>query len=77
MKLLNAEIIGINQMNLFCWKELQIMYRYIQLCEICILSLFQFVYFESLILKFDDIPVSITLKHKRMCQEPLTCLDEI
>ena len=52
------------------------MYSFIQLCKICILSLFQFVKFESLILKF-DIPLSVTLNHKRICQAALICLDEI
>ena len=33
--------------------------------------------FECLILKFDDVPVSITLNHKRVCQVALTHLNEI
>ena len=35
------------------------------------------LHIECLILKFDDIPVSVTLNGKRICQVALTCLDEI
>ena len=39
--------------------------------------MYYFLLSVCIILKFDDIHVTVTLKHKRICQVALTCLDEI
>ena len=36
-----------------------------------------FIVLVCIMQKFDDIPVSATLNHKKICQAALTCLDEI